>query len=170
MRYAPTLCYTVGRARYVWGVGMAEDFFTYQDRRLGILWGWGLTSALVGLPGLVLRDPLLRHAAIQTSSWGMIDVLLAYFGRRSARLKANQLAAGALAPDAEGREARRFRTILLLNALLDVGYIVGGVILARQARPDRRGMGLGIIPQGVFLFCFDSLLAWEIGRHTLPDL
>jgi hypothetical protein len=150
---------------------VADTFYRYQERRLGILWRWGVASALAGLPGLFLRHPLLRHVAIQTSSWGVIDALLAFFGRRAARRKERLLAAGALSLADQRREARRFRAILLVNALLDICYIAGGVILARHHRPDRRGMGLGIIPQGLFLLLFDGLLARGVGRwlHKAAD-
>ena len=145
---------------------MDENFFRYQHRRLGILWAWGIANTLLGLPGLFLRPTLLRHIAIQTSSWGAIDAALAWFGRRSAAAKELQLIEGVLTTEDAERESSRFRTILLVNALLDLGYIAGGVILSRQERPDRRGMGLGIIPQGVFLFFYDSLFAWEISRRN----
>ncbi len=144
---------------------MDENFFRYQHRRLGILWGWGLASSVLGTLGLFLRPTLLRHIAIQTSSWGAIDAVLAWFGRRSAAAKDLQLREGLLNAQDVQRESSRFRTILLINALLDLGYIAAGAILARQEQPDRRGMGLGIIPQGVFLFLFDTLFAWEIARR-----
>lgn len=150
---------------------MADDFFTFQHRRLGILLAWGAASIVAGPLALLGRDALWRQFGIQTFSWGAIDALLAFFGRRGARSKAARRARGLLTAADELREARRFRAILLLNAGLDVLYIVGGAVLAwRQwAQRGRRGMGLGIIPQGVFLLLYDSLLAREVGRRFLAQ-
>jgi hypothetical protein len=59
---------------------------------------------------------------------------------------------------------------LLVNAGLDLGYIAGGLALIHQARgrPDRAGMGLGIVPQGLFLLCYDLLLAGLAGKWSKP--
>ena len=148
---------------------MADDFFTYQRRRLGILLVWGAGSMLFGPLALLSRDALWHQFGIQAFSWGAIDALLAFFGRRGAMSKAVLRAQGLIAEADEKREARRFRSILLLNAGLDVLYIIGGAALAWRQwdRRDRRGMGLGIIPQGVFLLLFDSLLAREVRRRFL---
>jgi hypothetical protein len=149
------------------GQTVADSFFAYQRRRLGILLAWGLASMLAGSPALLIRDPLWRQLGVQACSWGAIDALLAFFGRRGALRKQALRAQGQLSASDELREARRFRAILLLNAGLDVLYIAGGVALARRQwrRRDRRGMALGIIPQGVFLLLYDSLLACEVGRR-----
>jgi hypothetical protein len=145
---------------------VAESFYDYQRRRLGILLAWGLGSMLAGPLALLSRDALWRQFGVQTFSWGAIDALLAFFGRRGARRNAARRERDELSPADELREARRFRAILLLNAGLDVLYIAGGAALAwRQRRRDRRGMGLGIIPQGAFLLAYDCLLAREVGRR-----
>jgi hypothetical protein len=145
---------------------VAESFYDYQRRRLGILLAWGLGSVLAAPLALLSRDALWRQLGMQTFGWGAIDALLAFFGRRGARRKAARRERGELSATDELREARRFRAILLLNAGLDVLYIAGGAALAlRQRRRDRRGMGLGIIPQGAFLLAYDSLLAREVGRR-----
>ncbi|MBC8076442.1 MAG: hypothetical protein H7Y32_10240 [Chloroflexales bacterium] len=150
---------------------MADDFFAYQRRRLGVLLAWGVGSMVAGPLALLGRNAFWRQFGIQTFSWGAIDALLAFFGRRGARTKAERRAQGLLTTADELREARSFRTILLLNAGLDVLYIAGGAVLAwRQwAQRDRRGMGLGIIPQGVFLLLYDSLLAHEVGQRFLAQ-
>ena len=54
--------------------------------------------------------------------------------------------------------ADEFRSLLLINAGLDVGYLaIGGVLLSRP-RPMLTGFGLAIIVQGAFLLVLD--LAW----------
>src|SRR3569832_2109310 len=120
-------------------------FFHFQERVLKILLAWGAGSVAVGAPALLSRNQALRHAGIQALAWGAIDAALAYLGRRGARAKiAAQAQVGAT-------QARRFRTILLVNAGLDVGYVAGGLALARtsRGRADRLGMGIGILVQGL---------------------
>ncbi|MFN8503095.1 DUF6992 family protein [Kouleothrix sp.] len=144
-----------------------RTFFHFQERALGGLWAWGLASMAAGLGMLAVPNRALRHAGLQALSWGAIDALLAWLGRRGAR---RSIARGA----ADGpRQARRFRAILLANAVLDAGYIAGGLALIRSARgrPERAGMGVGIVPQGLFLLCYDLLLAWLAGpwARELPE-
>lgn len=139
-----------------------RSFFHFQYRVLGVLWAWGLGSVAAGLPALLSRNQVARQAGIQAIAWGAIDAALAWFGRRDARKKIS-----ASATDGP-RQARRFRTILLINAGLDVGYVAGGWALLRRARgrDERAGMGIGIIIQGLFLLVFDSALAWLVGRRA----
>ena len=139
-------------------------FFHFQERALGGLWAWGLASMATGLPLLFARNRMLRHAGLQALSWGAIDALLAWLGRRGARRNIARRA------DDGPQQAGRFRAILLANAVLDLGYIAGGLALLRSARgrPDRTGMGLGIVPQGLFLLGYDLLLAWRAGQWTQP--
>ena len=144
---------------------MSENFYRYQQRRLAILLAWGLANTLGGSLGLLSRDPLWRQFAGQAGAWGAIDAALAFVGRRGARSKELRLAQGELTPADQRREAQRFRVILLVNAGLDLLYIAGGARLARQQRPDRRGIGLDIVVQGAFLLLYDSLLALEVGRR-----
>ena len=142
-----------------------DSFFHFQERALGVLWAWGIGSVMVGAPALLSRRPALRQAGLQAVAWGAIDAALAWFGRRGARTKIAQAAPDALT------QARRFRTILLINAGLDVGYVAGGLALARRARgrPDRLGIGLGIAGQGLFLLIYDSLLAWLTTPWTTSE-
>lgn len=143
----------------------SRNFFRFQHRALGVLWAWGLGSVSAGVPMLLSRDQRIRQAGVQSVVWGAIDAALAWFGRRGARAKISQGA------NDGPRQARRFRMILLINAGLDVGYVVSGWVLLRGARgrDQRVGMGLGIIIQGLFLFMYDSVLAWMVGRRVAND-
>ncbi|MBZ0295239.1 MAG: hypothetical protein K8L99_21930 [Anaerolineae bacterium] len=63
------------------------------------------------------------------------------------------------------REAQNLRRILWLNAFLDVLYVTGGGWLARNRGQDKlfwRGIGRGIMLQGVMLFVFDVLHARQV--------
>lgn len=145
---------------------MQENFFVYQRRALRPLLNWGIGSSLIG--ALLLLGPTLwRHFGLQALAWGVIDLLLAMAGRRSALLKAEALASGALDESAAVRAAERFRNILAFNAGLDVLYIIVGLAVAARwaERADRRGMGYGIAAQGAFLLVFDALLARTVDRR-----
>ena len=143
---------------------MTDDptFFHFQERVLNVLWRWGVASVAIGLPALFVRNSVVRQAGIQSIAWGAIDAALAFFGRRSARQRIEHNAPDALT------QARRFRLIVAVNAVLDVGYGAGGWQLMRTARgrAERTGMGLGIIVQGLFLLLFDSALTWFSSRWT----
>jgi hypothetical protein len=146
-------------------VNDSRDFFQFQYRALGVLWAWGLGSVAAGLAALISRDQRTRHAGVQAFAWGAVDAALAWLGRRGARNKIRQGANdGTL-------QARRFRTILLINAGLDAGYITAGWALLRSARgrDERVGMGLGIIVQGLFLLVYDSALAWMVGQRMVNE-
>jgi hypothetical protein len=150
---------------------MHDTFFVYQRRALRPLLAWGIGSTIVGAALLPFRG-FWRHFGMQAAAWGAIDVLLAIAGRRRALLQAEALASHAIEESVAAREAERFRAILLFNAGLDVLYVLAGLITARRfaERPDRRGLGLGIAVQGLFLLLFDALLAREVGQHYTRGL
>lgn len=145
------------------------NFFVYQRRALTPLLRWGIGSSLIGALLMLVPRPFWRQFGLQALSWGVIDVLLAIAGRRQALVHAEQFAGGALDDHDAEREAAKFERILLVNAGLDVGYIAaGGLTAARFAdRPDRRGLGVGILVQGLFLLLFDALVARDVRRRFL---
>jgi hypothetical protein len=142
-----------------------EPFFRWQERALGVLMAWGTANVVVGAGGTMLRDEAPRNIAYQAVAWGAIDLALAVAGRRGARRHARTAT-----PDATAEAVRSFRRILLINALLDVGYIAGGSALATTAKRDRRraGVGLGIVAQGVFLTVYDVTLLLLSERWNAP--
>jgi hypothetical protein len=152
-------------------MGTDDTFFDYQERRLAILQNWGLASVLLGVFAAKMRDPLPRQFGLQAATWGAIDAGLAIFGRGQARRKAQRRAQGELSDEKLVREMRTFRSILLVNAALDVGYIAIGLWLIRAAPEDKRrarqGMGSGIVVQGAFLLLYDALLAHEVHHDWL---
>jgi len=140
----------------------STEYYGWLERALGWLWAWGIGSVVAGAGLASQRSPQLRHAGLQTLGWGAIDAALAISARLGARRKHAQ------PPDEQAAiaDARRTRAIVAVNVLLDVGYISGGLLLARRAgrRPDRRGMGIGIVVQGLFLLIYDALLVLALGR------
>ena len=136
-----------------------RTFFAQQhDLLLGLL-GWGVGSVVVGIGLARQRSEVLRQIGIQAIVWGAIDALLAWSGRLGARQHQTLVATPAPDPD-EIKAARSFQRLVALNAGLDLLYIAGGLRLARERRADRRGIGIGIAIQGLFLLIYDSLLVW----------
>jgi hypothetical protein len=143
---------------------MQGNFFGYQHQRFLLLLGWGLLSVITG--GALQRNAqsFWKQFGLQSLLWGAIDAALALFGIVGADKKGKRYILGQLDTTDEQKEARTFYRILLINTGLDVGYVALGIWLMQrfQARADRRGMGLGILIQGLWLFLFDGLVSQEV--------
>jgi len=151
---------------------MNNNFFSFQYHALKSLEQWGLGSVIGGAV-LALLPGFWRHFGLQAIGWGAVDWLLAKAGQRQALLKAEDLVIGDLDEAEAHAAAERLRNILLINAGLDLLYIGSGLWLLRRAgnHAERRGMGAGILVQGLFLLLFDSILAVEINRRWMtPSL
>lgn len=127
-----------------------------QEARLSAqIRAWAAASVLaggaLGLAGALGGDPWLRAFGGQNAAWGLVDAGIAAVADRR---RVAKLAAGA----DPRRERRWLRRLLLLNAGLDVGYLLVGLAwLGRPGRPGRSaaGHGAAIVLQGGFLLVFD---------------
>ena len=145
------------------GMGMATSRApiepTAEQRLLLSLAAWSTWSAAVG--GVLWRvgrrdgERALGDAGRMTVVWGLGDGAVAGWG--AWRLCRS-------APRAPADRARRMALLLGANALLDVGYLVAGVGLA--ARPRRRGDGLAVAVQGVFLLYLDTRYCLEFAAQA----
>lgn len=122
---------------------------------------WGGASVLAGsliVVWLAVRRvdaALLRHFAIQTAAWGVIDLAICAWSRQGIALR-----------DYAG--AQRLVNLLWLNTGLDAGYIAIGITLAITAwrwgaRASGIGAGIGVIVQGLALLLLDVRLLAAIG-------
>ena len=135
-------------------------------------------GATVWAVGRHHRREVLVGFGRQTVAWAAINGALAVGGLAAARRRERGVAAGRdqsvgtepsdtdpVDTEPSGGEttgrARTLRRVLLVNAGLDVGYVLGGAVLAGTER--RRGDGLAIIVQGAFLFWLDSRHARRLG-------
>ena len=124
---------------------MSIQPFTHTLARRLFLWG-----ALSTIGGVILqfsRRPFWIGVGQQAIGWGLIDTLIALAAGRSA---------------SRSFSGQTLRRILLINAGLDVLYMLGGFLFARTkgAADDKlRGQGWGIVLQGLFLFKFDLIHA-----------
>lgn len=143
---------------------MQGNFYSYQQQRFFLLLFWGILSVIAGSALQLNTQPFWKQFGIQSLLWGAIDAALALFGLPGANKKEERLALGELTETDVQKDTRNFYRILLINFGLDVGYIALGIWLMQHfsTRPDRRGMGLGILIQGIWLFLFDGLVSQEV--------
>ncbi len=140
----------------------ADSLLEFERLHLLKLTLWGSLCVAVGvvmLTALRFRHPpsaLLKHFAIQTTAWGVVDLAIVFWAHR--RLALRDLDA-AVALD-------RF---VWLNVGLDLGYVAVGLTLAVLGwKLGRRlgivGAGVGVIVQGLALAVLDLQLAATIIR------
>jgi hypothetical protein len=127
---------------------------------------WNLPNIALGGLLSTRPDPLLRGIGSQHIGWGLINLGIALFGGRATARRRETLP-DPDAPDILAKEARNLRRLLLINAGLDVLYVLGGWRLARtRGATDARarGMGFGIMIQGALLFVWDVWLARRVPK------
>ena len=159
-------CLTRLRAAGTPGTLAVMDVWREQERlvrRLGI---WAAASSAAGASVMVLRrqDPVLRSFGRQTLAWGVIDGVIAGFGFSQRRRKLARLP-DPHAPEVMSAELASLSRVLAWNSVADVGYLVGGGVLARAAgrgriSAARRGDGLAVLMQGAFLLWLD-VASWQ---------
>lgn len=139
----------------------ADTLLTYEQGHLLRLGVWAAISMLGGtvlLAVLTLRRleaPLLKHFAIQTGAWGVVNALIALWAWRGLAMR-----------DFAGTQ--KLLNILWLNTGLDLGYAAVGLTLVIVGwRWERRlgavGAGLGVVLQGLALALLDLRLIVLIG-------
>jgi hypothetical protein len=125
-----------------------------------VVGGFGAASLLGGgaLAAMAGREDV-RAFGQQSAAWGAVDVAIAGISALRSRR-------GAADP-------ARLRRILLVNAVLDVGYVAAGAHLAhhgttlggRLSPAAARGHGAAVMVQGLGLLAIDLALARRMGRH-----
>ena len=118
---------------------------TTEERLTQVLGAWAAGSVAVG--AVLAASPRTRGFGRQTAVWGAVDGAIAYAGVCGRRRR------GPTDPS-------RLRTVLLVNAALDVGYVAAGGWLVRDGR--WRGDGLAVVVQGAFLLWLDATAAKEV--------
>lgn len=116
---------------------------TVEERLTRVLAGWAFGSLVVAGASYSRS----RGFGRQTALWGAVDGALAVVGAR------RRAARGPTDP-------ARLRRVLLINAALDVGYLVSGAWLVRDGR--WRGDGAAVLVQGGFLLVLDSTAALRL--------
>ncbi len=129
----------------------------HQRKAMLALGGWAIGNIGVGLALRGNTTGETRRFHEMNAIWNVVNLGIAGFGYWSA-LGEDPSALGAWGGM---REDLKFQKILLFNAGLDVGYVLGGLYLRERSNrsgADRdllRGYGNSVILQGGFLFVFD---------------
>ena len=126
---------------------------------------WNILNILVGLL-LLPRRAFWRGLGSQALGWGLINSAIAILGNEATRQRRLKLEDSHSAARLN-KESHNLRSILWINTVLDVVYMIGGWMLFRSAKREdavKRGTGIGIILQGGLLFIFDLIHA-----RIVPD-
>ena len=148
---------------------MLQDELESVERALtNILLTWGIASTTAGsaiaVRGSRSQRPQLMRFGRQTAMWGAIDGLIAGAGIRSRRGR------GELSPQQVEVKARNLRRLLMVNAVADIGYVIGGAVIAGRGLTGRStfrmsgGDGVAIVIQGGFLLVLDSYFAKRVAQ------
>lgn len=124
---------------------------------LGVLAAWAGLSLVGGGPlwmlgrrhtaqGRATLGTLLCGIGRQAVLWGAVDLAIALYGASRSKPAPSDDAAAR-------RRAGRMALITGVNAVADVGYVAGGIVSGRT--PARRGDGVGVVVQGLFLLVLD---------------
>ena len=111
---------------------------------------WSVGSIIGGGIQLLSPNPFVRAFGIQNLVWGSIDGGIAYYGYKT-------LGSTDWSVADKHAERIKFRKILLINALLDIGYLGLGFALYSARNTKWHGHGAGIMLQGGFLLLFDGI-------------
>lgn len=132
------------------------------------LFTWAIASIATGAALSFNPNRQQQGVGVQFVGWGVVNLLIAFLGGHSTQRRAQQ--PNAHEPVTLATESRNLRRLLWINTGLDVGYILGGLVLARtKGRSDARwrGQGYGIVAQGGFLFFFDLFHALLVGKQDV---
>lgn len=123
---------------------------------------WSAASIVLGVIMGISPWPLMEGIGLQMIVWGAIDLVVALV----ALGRAKRLYDTPPEEHVVVHEALRLRRILIVNARLDVLYVVAGaaVVVAFRRDPFLLGNGVGILTQGFFLLVLDRVYA-----ARLPD-
>lgn len=146
------------------------DFWSFNAHLTQRLKVWAVSSILFGLI-LQFTSRLGRGIGAQFVGWGIVNFLIAWFGSRNSRARQEKLAEP-FDPEIQQQEATKLHRLLLVNAVLDIFYILGGFgFVQSRGRRDEfsKGNGLGIMLQGAFLFFFDLYQALMLKKLVTPD-
>ena len=124
------------------------------NRGMWVLNGWAIINMTTGIPTVVAsRDPQKIAFYQMNTGWNVVNAGLA----TTSLVRKKTV------------DPQKITRIFFVNAGLDVGYIIAGVILAENGNssndPQMVGFGNSVILQGVFLFGFDVLMGWKMQKY-----
>ena len=129
-------------------------------RRHQLVFGlWCVLSMLLGLVALKVATNTWWYMGLMTLSWALVNTLVLWW------LILHTCEARFLQKGEKGRRdiQRHVERMFLLNTLLDVGYVLVGLLLLKKGRTMPalaelwNGFGLAVVIQGSFLCLQDSV-------------
>ncbi len=132
-----------------------------------VLGGWAIGNLASGALLTGQKTGKAKYFHQMNLGWGAINLGIAGFAYYNA-VKTDPASFDLLG---SLKEQEKITRILLFNAGLDVGYIMGGAYLRERAKtttknPERlAGFGESIILQGAFLLVFDLAVFWVHHQH-----
>jgi len=139
-------------------VDIDMNIWNFQKLLSQRLLKWAGVSTVLGVV-MSFFGVFWRGVGSQFVGWAAINAAIAVGGDFAAQQRR------ATRPDSDTpksylREGNTLRRLLMINSGLDVLYMIGGMWTARRTRkPWLRGVGLGVILQGLALFIFDLVHA-----------
>ena len=150
-------------------INLSLKHYSDQKNAMIILGTWGLVNAITGgIAMMRTTNQEMRSFYQMNLGWGLVNTAIAglgYYSAMNGQLDPHQ-------PLELLRQNEKIKSILLLNAGLDVAYMVSGLYLIERSRrnsdnADRwRGFGKSIILQGAFLFAFDLGVYLHFNKNT----
>ncbi len=128
----------------------------HQRKAMLVLGSWAVGNIGLGLALRANSTGETRRFHEMNAIWNVVNLGIAGFGYYTALREPATLGAFAAL-----EKEQTFQKVLLFNAGLDVGYVLGGLyLLERGRRPEvdadqLRGYGKAVLLQGGFLFVFD---------------
>lgn len=159
----------------------AQDNSAFNQKRKNINQAGMIILGSWAVGNIVLNPILARNAQGSDKyfhqmnvMWNMVNLAIAGFGFYSAFKESPELFSALQTIE----EHRKIKKILLINAGLDVGYMLGGLYMMHRSktatnRPERlKGFGQAVVLQGAFLFVFDLILYSVHAAHgnSMPQI
>lgn len=106
---------------------------------------WGLCSALNGIILFFFDNSFINAIGFQFIIWGLIDCLIAMFPFVLRKFK----------KESHIQNLPKLKKILGINSVLDLFYVLVGILLFLGIFNINQGHGIGVVIQGGFLLIFD---------------
>ena len=144
-----------------------RDRLQRQKTGMMVLGGWAVGNLALGAALGSARSGEDKYFHLMNAGWGAVNLgiaALGYWGAVNTDPASFDLYQSV-------QEQHKLQKVLLFNAGLDVGYMLGGVYLMERSKnteknPERlKGFGKSIILQGAFLFTFDLVNHFVHAAH-----
>ncbi len=135
-----------------------QKFVHTQKFGMAVLGGWAACNIIGGTAyGLGQKD-FQRQLGFSQAGFNVVNGALALIAIKNIKNIQKIESAEKL-----NGEIRKYATIFGINALIDIGYISGGILLQRYAQNIQfRAIGRTLVYQGSFLLVFDSGMFYKL--------